>query len=96
MAQTQWNRGQLACALSEISRTARAVQRIGIMQQCAPLAGDVEDEDALAFASQCLAQRIGWLADMASQCTAPGGEHVDLHSPLEWSMPPVFTDRERA
>ncbi|WP_305743918.1 hypothetical protein [Acidovorax sp. A1169] len=96
MAQMQWSRGQLACALSEISRTARAMERIGGMQQSAPLNGDLEDEDALAFASRCLAQRIGWLADMASQCTAPGGEYVDLHSPLEWTMPPVFAARGRA
>jgi hypothetical protein len=96
MAHTQWNRGQLACALSEISLTARAIERIGVMQQCAPLDGDAEDEDTLAFANRCLAQRVGWLADMAMQCAAPGGGHVDLRSPLDWTMPPIFADHGRA
>lgn len=96
MAKTQWNRVQLACALSEISLTARALQSIGIMRQSALQNEGAEDEEALDFASQCLAQRIGWLADMAAECGASTGGYVDRRSPLEWSMPPVFADRRRA
>jgi hypothetical protein len=86
----------LACALGEISNTARALERLAIIQQCAHVDDEPEDAAALAYASECLAQRVGWIADMAAKSAAPGLECWDTKTPIEWAMPPLFTKHGRA
>ncbi len=94
MSAKQWTPGQLAVAMDEISSTAMVLERIAIMQECAPMDADPRDTAALLVASRYLAQRVGWLADMAAQCAAPGLECGDPKTPLQWSMPPLFPLRE--
>jgi hypothetical protein len=88
-----WTPGQMACALGEISNTARVLERIAIMNQCADIDGDPLDSEALSYASQYLAQRVGWLADMAAECSAPDLVCGDIKTPLRWSMTPLFFQR---
>lgn len=90
MSAKQWTPRQLALALDEVSRGARALERIALMQQRAQDDDDPRDVEALALVVEFLAQRTGWIADAASHGAAPGKSCVDLRTPLQWCMPPVF------
>lgn len=95
MDATQWTPGQLACALEEISRTAGVLERLTLIHQGASVDDDPRDAEALSTAVLFLSQRVGWLADMAAQCAAPGYDSIDQKTPLQWSMPPLFARRAR-
>ena len=77
---------QLGFALEEITRTARALSCIGMV---------LESEEGnlpsgLGIAVECLAQRVGWRADMVRENTAGHIAGEEIRGPLLWSLPLSF------
>jgi len=90
--QSNLTHAQIDCVLCDIATTAMQINRLTslLIEGCC----QIEDE-ALLLSVKCMAQRIGWAADMAMDGSRPsigpcfGGAEI-------WMMPPVFHDSERA
>jgi hypothetical protein len=78
---------QVGCVLNDIAMTANAMQRFAVLLAHTD---DERDIEALRVGLEGMAQRIGLLADSASDrlpesCGPTYGATVD-----EWMMPPAF------
>lgn len=80
------NPAQQAVLLSEISNNAGRIAHLAVMAQ--ERSGDDVDTDVLLAAMHTLAQRVGWMAEIAN--VGLGGAPASSASADSWLLPPVF------
>lgn len=80
------NPAQQAVLLSEISINAGRIAHLAVMAQ--DRSGDEVDTDVLLAAMHTLAQRVGWMAEIAN--VGMGGAPVSSASADSWLLPPIF------
>ena len=90
MSRSVLSAGQLDCVLGEIATAAKQIDRLTtlLVLGCDQI-DDVAWHDAMHSSITCLAQRIGWAADMAMTRSEKSigpcfGDAAD------WMMPPSF------
>lgn len=81
------NPAQHAVLLSEISINAGRIAHMAILAQDR-LGNDDVDADVLLAAMHTLAQRVGWMAEIAN--AGLGGFPVAGASADSWLLPPIF------
>ena len=80
------NPAQHAALLTEISVNAGRIAHLAVMAQ--ERSGDEVDTDVLLAAVHTLAQRVGWMAEIAN--VGLGGAPVSSTNAADWLLPPIF------
>lgn len=80
------NNNQHAVLLREISINAGRIAHMAFLAQ--DRSGDDVDTDVLVAAMATLAQRIGWMAEIAN--VGLGGTPVSGATAEDWLLPPMF------
>ena len=80
------NPAQHAVLLSEISINAGRIAHVAMMAQ--ERLGDEVDTDVLLAAMHTMAQRVGWMAEIAN--VGLGSAPVSSASADLWLLPPIF------
>ncbi len=78
---------QLDFVLCDIASTAKVIDRLSVLLRHVD---DARDSDAFHIAIECLAQRIGWAADMAMERSSESIGPCYGGQAEQWMMPPAF------